>query len=249
MVQYFLPLPPAKLDRGSKYQLGSDVVSKARDLDIVINQPFDYFVAAADDGPARATLAEGLSILVMGPRLSDLQFLHEEWKHEGRAEGPSLVDQIGGFVEGYSSADIQLLRSPALLVPEVTKQRAVNAASLLLLIEAGDHRILLCGGSDSERILRGLMSAGLLADGYLTVDVFLVPGFGSKRAASLELFRSVRARTPEEISINAEDDQGRAKAGEFQKLVDEIAGSSATKNFDGFVWPAEGDTMITIRLS
>ncbi len=171
----------------------------ARSMNIPVNEPFDYFVAAADTGPARITFESGLAVTIMGPAPEDLEALHETWRKqvEKKFEGKiiSLVDQIGGFVEGYSSTKIELIRAPRLDTESIGLDRSVpNLSSILSLFEFGGKRVLLCADADGGQIIRGLKTAGELKPGsHAQFDALLVPHSGSDRNVSLEFFQQVRA--------------------------------------------------------
>lgn len=210
---HFAPLASAEdIDSRSIPHDPKDLAAlTARRVGIPVNEPFDYFVASASAGPAKVVLESGMTITVMGPTPKDLESLHKSWRVRARMRtaedftGPSeraekrvitsLVDQTGGFIEGYSSPQIELIRAPDIETEAIGSDTSVaNLSSMLLLLEYGGKRLLLCGDAEGGQIIRGLMSAGLLRpDSYSVFDAIHIPHAGSVNNVSPDFFRRVRA--------------------------------------------------------
>jgi hypothetical protein len=70
-----------------------------------------------------------------------------------------------------------------------------NLSSIIFLVELGQKKILLTGDARGDRIIEGLKSAGMLADGVLNVDVLKVPHHGSSRNLAEDFFETIVADT------------------------------------------------------
>jgi hypothetical protein len=191
------------------------IPSFASALNIGLNEPFDYFVMASERGPARVTLANGMTATVIAPDASWLRGWYDKWRVAAKrvgeveadlvqqtsldvSETDSLQEAVGAISEGFSSPRIELLRAPMDVVevpsPEKADKSAVNLSSIVTLLEVGGRRMLFCGDSRCDHITRGLSQAGLLVrDGCVHLDVMQVPHAGSLRNVTPEFFKRVIA--------------------------------------------------------
>jgi hypothetical protein len=139
-----------------------------------LNQQFGgkLILASADQPPV--TLAGDLKVTVLGPlkkELQDLQKEHDKFL-KTLADAPSPEAALAAFVD----------KSPT------------NLSSIVMLVEAGEKKILLTGDARGDKILTGLEMAGLLAPGgTMHVDILKVPHHGSANNMATEFFERVTA--------------------------------------------------------
>lgn len=95
----------------------------------------------------------------------------------------------------------------------------VNAASIVLLAEQGEHSVLLTGDARTEDIVRGLTAAGRLSDRHPTtwVDVLKLPHHGAEHNCQPELFERVLARHYV-ISAQYDDKNGNPDLRSLERL-------------------------------
>ena len=142
-----------------------------------------------------------LTIRVLGPTAKQLKVLREEWV-AWLGERASRIEQLrrkhARDVENLSSS-----ASPTELA-ELTRQLTLavetdltppNLASLVLLVEEDDRRLLLTGDAGDESLLEYIEDAGLFdRNGRLEVDVLKVPHHGADNAYSDDFAKKVRAQ-------------------------------------------------------
>ena len=217
---HFLPIGDQEHNpSGDESKLSSlkDLIPQlAAELNIGLNEPFDYFVMPSAQGPAKVTLDGELSVTVIAPDASWLQQWCDNWRrtrkmHSGE-DSIDLVQQtaipemdkldlaITAMSEGFSSPEIELLRAPPELTTLAPARRSdrgsANLASIMMLLEFRDRRMLLCGDGRCDHIVTGLSRAGLLPPGaQLHLDILAVPHYGSRNNVSVDFFKLLPARS------------------------------------------------------
>ena len=148
---------------------GRDLRARAKSLSLDVNGGFGALVGVAEGEPGTTLEIEpGLSFTVIGPSKARVVALREEWDKEIKKLG---VAKQAAFVD----------------------DSVFNLASIIVVAQAGDKRMLLTGDARGDDILDGLKGAGLLKDGTCHFDVFKVPHHGSDRNVSTEFFEQVTA--------------------------------------------------------
>jgi beta-lactamase superfamily II metal-dependent hydrolase len=144
----------------------------------------------------------GMQIRVLGPFAADVQRLKKDWDDWLAAH----AERVAKLQETARKDAEQLRTSVAagevsqldLLLSGLGNRSAVtppNLASVLLLVEEGNKRVLLTGDGHADDILAGLEHHGVLpADGTTRVDVLKVQHHGSKNNVHEAFFRRVLAR-------------------------------------------------------
>lgn len=127
-----------------------------------------------------------LNVTILGPTAAELDLLREGWK--SFLENPENVKKVQEVRDKYASAlaagEVGPGRNPFELykwegLPAYKGVTVPNVASLVLLVEEGAKRVLLTGDSHPDMILAGLSAQGLLADGYMHLDVLKYPHHGA----------------------------------------------------------------------
>lgn len=117
----------------------------------------------------------GMTIDVLGPSSASLAKLREEWLRWLKLHGRAVAT---GRAAAAIAADTSI----------------PNLSSIVLLIRAGQHSMLLTGDSRADQIIDGLRERGLLdGSGVFHVSLLKVPHHGSSRNASEEFFRMLTA--------------------------------------------------------
>jgi hypothetical protein len=205
---HFLPIRTTDASRAASRK--AILPELARQLQIPLNVPFDYYVMPADTGPARLTLPGGLEVTVLGPPASRIRDWAAEWKRiQQRSAGPprSLGDELGMLSDGFSSPEITLVRSspgmPSIAQPaELPSRRygsfadksVTNLSSIVALFEIQGRRMLFTGDARGDEILRALEMAGYVgASGRIHLDILKLPHFGSTRTLTSDFFAMIAA--------------------------------------------------------
>lgn len=149
---------------------------QARSFGIPINTPFkDKMVIAAEDG-ARTVKFGKLKLSIVGPPAVRVDKLQTKWDNYIQEKGLAQKDEAAAHAAEYLDRSVY------------------NLASIVVLAEVGDKRMLLTGDARGDDILKGLEAAKLLdVGGGMHVDLFKLPHHGSSRNAEIDLFRRVKA--------------------------------------------------------
>jgi beta-lactamase superfamily II metal-dependent hydrolase len=146
----------------------------------------------------------GLLVTVLGPTRERLDELAPVWEREVQsaltsteeAPKPALPPEL----EAYGArriprapvlrddADLQELASGA----TGNDRSAANGSSIVLLLEHGDHAVLLAGDAYAHDLIDGIASLG--RRGPLRLDAFKLPHHGSHENITRELLAKVRCR-------------------------------------------------------
>lgn len=142
----------------------------------------------------------GMTVSILGPTVDDLELLRKAWNKwldknvldvpAIRREAEDLADDTGQSLE---NATLNLLLKEATRLGEgrVTEP---NVASLTLLVDDGQHTVLLTGDARSQEILAGLRKHGLMDDNNgLHVDVLKVQHHGAAGNVTKEFCEFVTA--------------------------------------------------------
>jgi beta-lactamase superfamily II metal-dependent hydrolase len=165
------------------HRLGAD------QLDIPINPEYGGKLMVVD-ARKRAIRLGGLTITVIGPSKARLEDLREEWntwlsEHRetlAQIEEQAKDDRLPPATGKIASAApmIQPMLAQAQALAAASKVTVPNLASLMLLVEEGDRRLLLTGDGIAEDILAGLRRCRKLdRNGRLHVDVLKVQHHGA----------------------------------------------------------------------
>ena len=118
-------------------------------------------------GHKEVELANDLVLDVIGPQTERLQQLREEWDEE------IPVGTIAAF----------------------TDKSVPNLSSIVIMIKAGDKKLLMTGDARGDDILKYLEDADYPIDGTMELDVLKTPHHGSDRNVTLEFFKALPAKT------------------------------------------------------
>ena len=176
------------------------------------NQPFDGLVAAP------RTVAFGdAKLTVVCPDAGALSKLHGSWES-------------------------WLARHPeAAQVAEYADTSVFNLSSIVVLAEAGDQRMLLCGDARGDHVLEGLESAGLMAGGTLALDLLKLPHHGSIRNVEADFFERLPAR---HYVISADGSHGNPETA----TLEAVAASRADDDFTIHLTNHDGRGDLAARL-
>ncbi|ESH85998.1 MULTISPECIES: MBL fold metallo-hydrolase [unclassified Cupriavidus] len=186
---------------------------KADLLDIALNGPLGD---TAETGVAPAAASAGklivarpdapvqslgsLRIRVLGPTAAELKRLREGWNNwlrdpANRLRAQAIRDRYASgllaMAGGRADDPFDLREWEG--TPSYRGVTTPNIASLILLVEEDDRRVLLTGDAHPDMILAGLKQAELLRDGALHVDVLKVQHHGSENNMSPAFCRTVSA--------------------------------------------------------
>jgi hypothetical protein len=159
---------------------GMDVRRMVGDLGITRNAGFKRGEVSFDTAPGPVTLGN-LTLRIIGPTESNLERLRREWK--------AWLQAHARAAEAFEPSAAADLRAKVQL-----DQSIPNRSSIMFLAEAGKKRILFTGDGRGDHITKGLVSAGLMAEGgTLHVDVLKMPHHGSARNISRAFFDQITA--------------------------------------------------------
>jgi glyoxylase-like metal-dependent hydrolase (beta-lactamase superfamily II) len=149
-------------------------------LGIPINDGFPDDLVTVDTAPETIPLGD-LTLRVVGPTLSNLEELQEEWE-----------EWLEEHADDVTSGDPMLAAAADRSIP--------NLSSIMLLaqveVDSGTRTILFTGDGRGDHLLQGLRRAGLLDhSSTLHVDVLKVAHHGSERNSSRRFYRKVTADT------------------------------------------------------
>lgn len=159
---------------------GRQLQRDALRLGIPVNRGFPDGLVTVDTAPEAIPLGE-LTLRVVGPTLSNLEGLREEWE-----------DWLEEYTDDIASGDPAVAAEADRSVP--------NLSSIMLLaqveVDSGNKTILLTGDGRGDHLLQGLRNVGMLDySSSLHVDVLKVAHHGSDRNASRRFYRKVTADT------------------------------------------------------
>ncbi|MEO9875134.1 MAG: MBL fold metallo-hydrolase [Anderseniella sp.] len=136
-----------------------------------------------------------LAVTVLGPTQSDMNQFEKKWnswlrdnaswlktlqKRHDKSARQLHQDDLSDILDAAREASITLAGNQNVTAP--------NLASIVMLVEEGDHSILLTGDADDPDILDGLKAAGRLdADGRIRVTTYKVPHHGAHNSYSNKL--------------------------------------------------------------
>ena len=171
-------LDPASRAVPASVPQGRDLRNAAKKLGLNINAHFGDLVVSPAQGKKTVDLGSGLSFTVIGPRQAQIDALQNDW-----AKKIAALKKKGALKPAAMEA----------VAADFVDKSVYNLSSIVVLAEAGGHRMLLTGDARGDYILEGLKAAGLLKKTPLHVDLFKLPHHGSIHNAAAELFEKVTA--------------------------------------------------------
>jgi beta-lactamase superfamily II metal-dependent hydrolase len=151
---------------------GRTLRDQAATLGWPVNAPFDGLVIAPEEGTRTITLGEDTKITVVCPHVRQLKRLHKEWEQ--------WLDKRN--------------KREAAAVAAYADNSVFNLASIVVLVEAGGKRMLLCGDARGDHVLEGLQAAGLVEGGVTELDLLKLPHHGSIHNVEADFFKRLPAR-------------------------------------------------------
>ena len=154
---------------------GRRLRGNAEALTLVPNDPFEGLVSLR---PKQKALGLGgrLKFRIVGPSQMRLEKLEKDWDAKLKA------------LQKKEAAAARALAA------EFMDTSVYNLSSIVVMAEAGGHRMLLTGDALAGDVLEGLKEAGLLKEGgTLHVDILKMPHHGSVRNVTEEFLRTVTA--------------------------------------------------------
>jgi hypothetical protein len=143
---------------------GIDLASDLRSLKLEGNKPVDGFVMAKK-GQQKFAI-EGADVTVIGPLESRLEALRKDWAK--------------ALMKPTKKARQAALQE--LFLPDKKLDRSVpNLSSIVVLVEVGGRKLLLCGDANGNDIVTAWKELGL---GSATIDLLKIPHHGSIRNTS-----------------------------------------------------------------
>ncbi|GLS34392.1 Metallo-beta-lactamase superfamily protein [Mesorhizobium albiziae] len=134
-------------------------------------------------------------IRIIGPTAKELQQLREGWNNWLRRSEVRVAEierQVRRRVEAFASGEGPELREWE-GIEDFRGVTIPNVASLVLLVQEGDKRILLTGDAQHDILLEQLGEAGLLQGGALHLDVLKIQHHGSENNMSPQFAQAVTA--------------------------------------------------------
>jgi beta-lactamase superfamily II metal-dependent hydrolase len=144
-----------------------------------------------------------LHVTIVAPSESDIAGLRKGWDNWLKSEPgkaglvktkQEIARRLDSLSNGVTNASVFDLRDWN-GVPDYDNVTAPNIASLVLLVEEGDKKVLLTGDSHPDMILAGLADTGITSAGYVHLDVLKVQHHGSEHNMNEEYGRTVSADT------------------------------------------------------
>ena len=156
-------------------------------LGIPLNAPFGNKLAMVrPNDPAQAVAVGGLKMRVLAPFEADLDKLRGEWNTwlNANEDVVETIRRKAGDDEDLLGNEvvrlIARLTTEAKVLGNRAEVTAPNLASLMLLVEEGNKKVLLTGDGHSSDVVKGLKHHGKLnAQGKLHVDVLKVQHHGA----------------------------------------------------------------------
>lgn len=166
------------------FQQGSDLTLLAKSLKMTINEGFKNLILV-NNSPKSIRLKH-VTFQIIGPTKRNLDKLKEEWKN-------------------WINKNERNLNSVVELV-QILDKSIPNLASIMLLVEIKNRKILFTGDGIGQDIIKLLAKNAMLDEsGRFHVDILKVPHHGSDRNSTLEFFNTVYADYYI-ISANGRDD-------------------------------------------
>ena len=177
----------------------------ALSLGVPINPRFASGSVLLDDSPT--VRLSGIRIDVLGPSTKSLGRLRDEWMTWLAAHGRGVAAGRGLSAAAAIAADNTI----------------PNLSSIVLLVRARGHSMLLTGDGRGDHIVDGMRERGLLPaqGGTFHVDLLKVPHHGSARNATEEFFATV---TADRYVISANGRYGNPDLPCLIAIVDAAAG-------------------------
>lgn len=160
----------------------------------------DFLIALSDD--LETYTVGGFEITILGPTIEALEALRKDWNawlDKNDLDVPALRRQAEERAEDMglslerATLDL-LLKEATRLGQDSDDVTEPNVASLTLLVDDGQHKVLLTGDARSEEILAGLRKHGLIDNNNgMHVDVLKVPHHGAAGNVTKELCEFITA--------------------------------------------------------
>ncbi len=158
---------------------GRRLRSCAKSFGWQLNRPFknglvqDGLVQAPAQGGQRVKLDDTTDILVLSPRIDEIEGLRREWNMQLKRlhKGKTISAKTAEYLD----------RSP------------YNLSSIVCLVRQGERKILLTGDARGDLILGALDAACVTREGKLHVDVLKIPHHGSIRDVDMDFFARITA--------------------------------------------------------
>jgi hypothetical protein len=162
----------AELGRGHEGDAARQSVAQGREA-----RDLASFLDLSHNAPVHGILhsgqrvdVDGLSVLVVGPRQAELEAQWAKWRQVVRRADARAA------AAAYTDGNVY------------------NQASIVLLVEYQNARLLLAGDARGDRLLAALAETGALDhDGRIHLDLFKVPHHGSIANAEYSMFEAVTA--------------------------------------------------------
>jgi hypothetical protein len=174
-------------------QLGKD----AAKLGWPVNQPGGGLVTATGGAEDTVDLGDGLELVILGPRQTQVDALQTKWDRELQRLGLAVVEA------GQAEAAAMIDRS------------AYNLASLVVLARSGGTTMLLTGDARGDHILDSVREAGLLDNDTMHVDLLKIPHHGSDRNVDTDFFRTI---TADHYVISGDGKHGNPEVAMFEMI-------------------------------
>lgn len=169
-------------------------------LAIALNPQFGGKFMVQNDRIGHFELGD-LTVTVLGPTATELKEFRESWikwlrknsaqRSRLRRQHRKDIDRLKSDTGNVSSA-IETQEHAHAIEKDVTPP---NLASMVLLVEEGQRRILLTGDAGDQTLLKYIKDVGLFDNnGVVEFDVLKVPHHGAHNSYSPEFVRRVRAR-------------------------------------------------------
>ena len=162
--------------RTESFEQGAELANLGREINVPRNPPKGKRLLTGDT--ISPSIVKPLKVTVVAPSLQHFRDLVRDWRAE---LGPA-----GGVITSSTKRSIDT--------------SVTNLSSLVLLVEQGDHKVLLTGDARADHIVEGLEELGLLSETKpLEVSVLKLPHHGSDRTTNVTdnvpgLLERVRAK-------------------------------------------------------
>jgi hypothetical protein len=151
--------------------------------------------------PTQSVKIGGMRLTVIGPFQRDLRKLRTEWNawlRKNKAALAEIADDARRDAEDLGLSELDRVLFPFLEAAKKLGQRSLvtapNLASIMLLVEEGQRKLLLTGDGHGGDILAGLRESGRLAvGGGLHLDVLKVQHHGSEHNIDDPFCRTITA--------------------------------------------------------
>ena len=171
----------------------------AKQLGIPLNAPAGGKLMMLRTGQPPITLG-GMTMTITGPTSAHLKKLRGEWNDwlkKNKAALKAIKDSAkkdeGGI--GLGSFDGLRLELPLnVMFGNPASVTPPNLASLTMMVEEGDQKILLTGDARGDQIVDGLRAAGKLTNAAIKVDVLKVQHHGSENNVDSDFCDTVIAK-------------------------------------------------------